>query len=93
MVNVPSAATRRRWRKQKVVFASRPRGQWSPGRRRVSRRDGEASVERMSRADLLPQVDGSRHDWLEGRGPWLTLVGAIDDATDAGDTLRPAIAH
>ena len=27
------------------------------------------------------QVDGSRHDWLQGRGPCLTLVGAIDDAT------------
>ncbi len=26
-------------------------------------------------------VDGSRHDWLQGRGPYLTLVGAIDDAT------------
>ena len=37
--------------------------------------------ERMSQAGLLVQVDGSRHDWLEGRGPYLTLVGAIDDAT------------
>lgn len=37
--------------------------------------------ERMAQAGLLVQVDGSRHDWLEGRGPWLTLVGAIDDAT------------
>ena len=27
------------------------------------------------------QVDGSPHDWLEGRGPWLCLIGAIDDAT------------
>ena len=27
------------------------------------------------------QIDGSPHDWLEGRGPRLTLVGAIDDAT------------
>ena len=27
------------------------------------------------------QIDGSRHDWLEGRGPYLTLVGAVDDAT------------
>jgi transposase len=45
-----------------------------PGRHH-SRRD------RMSQAGLLVQVDGSRHDWLEGRGPWLTLVGAIDDAT------------
>ena len=37
--------------------------------------------ERMSQAGLLVQVDGSRHDWLEGRGPWLTLIGGIDDAT------------
>jgi transposase len=37
--------------------------------------------ERMSSAGMLLQVDGSRHDWLEGRGPWLTLVGGIDDAT------------
>jgi transposase len=37
--------------------------------------------ERMLRAGMLLQADGSRHDWLEGRGPWLTLVGAIDDAT------------
>ena len=35
----------------------------------------------MGQAGLLLQVDGSRHDWLEGRGPWLTLVGGIDDAT------------
>ena len=26
-------------------------------------------------------LDGSPHDWLEGRGPELSLVGAIDDAT------------
>jgi len=25
--------------------------------------------------------DGSLHDWLEGRGPYLCLMGAIDDAT------------
>ena len=30
---------------------------------------------------MLLQVDGSDHDWLEGRGPRLTLLGAIDDAT------------
>jgi hypothetical protein len=27
------------------------------------------------------QIDGSPYDWLEGRGPAMTLVGAIDDAT------------
>lgn len=36
---------------------------------------------RLEAAGALLQLDGSRHDWLEGRGPWLTLVGAIDDAT------------
>jgi hypothetical protein len=30
---------------------------------------------------MLLQIDGSLHDWLEGRGPQLTLMGAIDDAT------------
>ena len=30
---------------------------------------------------MLLQVDGSRHDWLQWRGPYLTLVGAVDDAT------------
>lgn len=30
---------------------------------------------------MMLQVDGSPHDWLEGRGPYFTLVGAIDDAT------------
>ena len=46
--------------------------------------------ERMPRAGMLLQADGSRHDWLEGRGPWLTLVGSIDDATGAitGATFR-----
>jgi len=37
--------------------------------------------ERMPREGMLLQLDGSRHDWLEGRGPWLTLAGAVDDAT------------
>ncbi len=32
---------------------------------------------------MLLQADASRHDWLEGRGPLLTLVGGIDDATSA----------
>jgi hypothetical protein len=36
---------------------------------------------RLPAEGALLQLDGSRHDWLEGRGPWLTLVGAIDDAT------------
>ena len=38
-------------------------------------------LERRPAAGMLSQVDASRHDWLEGRGPHLTLVGAKDDAT------------
>ena len=37
--------------------------------------------ERYPKEGMLIQVDGSRHDWLEGRGPYLSLLGAIDDAT------------
>lgn len=37
--------------------------------------------ERYSQEGMLLQIDASEHDWLEGRGPYLTLIGAIDDAT------------
>lgn len=30
----------------------------------------------------MVQMDGSDHDWLEGRGPRLVLMGYIDDATN-----------
>jgi transposase len=36
---------------------------------------------RMPQEGMLVQMDGSYHDWLEGRGPWLTLLLAVDDAT------------
>ena len=51
----------------------------SPRPRKASRRYSRR--ERYPREGMLLQVDGSRHDWLEGRGPYLTLVGAVDDAT------------
>jgi hypothetical protein len=51
----------------------------SPRRRRSPRYRSRRP--RMGAEGTLLQLDGSRHDWLEGRGPWLTLVGAIDDAT------------
>ena len=37
--------------------------------------------DRYPQEGMLLQIDGSPHDWLEGRGPWLSLIGAIDDAT------------
>lgn len=56
-----------------------PAGMRSPRRRRP--RKHRARRVRAAQRGLLVQVDASDHDWLEGRGPRLTLVGAIDDAT------------
>src|SRR5579859_1844155 len=36
---------------------------------------------RSARQGELVQLDGSLHDWLEGRGPRLTALGMQDDAT------------
>jgi transposase len=38
---------------------------------------------REAAAGQLVQLDGSPFDWLEDRGPAMTLLGAIDDATSA----------
>src|SRR3712207_2815084 len=51
-----------------------PRTRRPPTHRR--RRD------RYPQEGMLLQLDASHHDWLQGRGPRLTLVGAIDDATN-----------
>jgi len=51
----------------------------SPQKRRS--RQYRARRERRSRMGLMVLTDASRHDWLEGRGPKLTLIGFQDDAT------------
>lgn len=51
----------------------------SPRRRRAPKH--RRRRERRPQRGMMLQIDGSRHDWLEGRGPYLTLLGAIDDAT------------
>jgi hypothetical protein len=38
--------------------------------------------ERREYFGQMTQMDGSNHDWLEGRGPRLVLMGYIDDATN-----------
>ena len=37
--------------------------------------------ERKSHTGEMLQMDGSHHDWFEGRGPRCVLMGYIDDAT------------
>lgn len=58
----------------------REQGLGSPRKRRAPRH--RRRRQRYPQAGMLLQVDGSKHDWLEGRGRWLTLHAAIDDATN-----------
>lgn len=37
--------------------------------------------ERKAYRGEMVQLDGSHHDWFEGRGPWCVLMGYVDDAT------------
>jgi transposase len=51
----------------------------SPWRRKAPKHRSRRA--RFPQEGMLLQIDGSPHDWLEGRGPELCLIGAIDDAT------------
>lgn len=53
-------------------------GLWESSRKSKKHRQWR---ERMKYKGEMVQMDGSHHDWLEGRGPWLVLMGYIDDAT------------
>ena len=46
---------------------------------------------RMPQEGMLVQIDGSNHPWLEDRGPKLTLLIAVDDAT--GTVAQAGIPH
>ncbi len=50
----------------------------SPRRRRQSKH--RSRRDRYPQEGMLLQIDGSSHDWLQGRGPRMSLIGAIDDA-------------
>jgi len=51
----------------------------SPQKRRPRRY--RARRLRRPRFGMMVLTDASRHDWLEGRGPELTIIGLQDDAT------------
>ena len=54
-------------------------GLWKKRRRRSFHRQWRLRKECFGE---MVQMDGSHHDWLEGRGPELVLMGYIDDATN-----------
>jgi hypothetical protein len=49
---------------------------------RCKRERHRAARERRPRRGDLVQIDGSEHDWFEGRGPRAVLMVMIDDATN-----------
>ena len=61
-------------------------GLWKPKARRVRR--VFQLRERRARFGELIQIDGSPHDWFEGRGPRCALIVFIDDATGKLTALR-----
>lgn len=71
---VVSVSTLRRWLRAAGL-----------GSRRRRRRPHRQRRPRAAHFGELVQLDGSVHDWFEGRGPWATLLTMIDDAT--GTTL------
>jgi hypothetical protein len=56
-------------------------GDWKKSRKRRGHRQWR---ERKEHLGEMVQMDGSHHDWLEGRGPACVLMGYIDDATGRG---------
>jgi len=65
--------------REKVRRILRAEGIASPKKRRGIKH--RSRRERRASEGMMLQVDGSPHDWLQGRGPRLCLIGAIDDAT------------
>jgi transposase len=68
---VLAAETLRRW----PVAA----GLWTVSRKRSAHRSWRA---RKDHCGEMVQMDGSEHDWFEGRGPRAVLMVMIDDATN-----------
>jgi transposase len=69
-------------------------GQWKPRGRKAYR----TRRARRSCLGQMLQMDGSHHDWFEGRGPWCVLMVIIDDATNftyarfyEGETMAAAM--
>ena len=63
--------------KEKLRQLMMVHGLWQRKRRR---REVHRWRERKAYFGEMVQMDGSHHDWLEGRGPGLVLMGYVDDA-------------
>lgn len=77
--------------RQSVRRILRGAGISSPQRRRAPKY--RSRRERRELEGAMLQLDGSRHDWLQGRGPRMTLLGFVDDATGKVPVARFQVEH
>lgn len=82
----PTLASEKLWEREGVRISREKlrqimieKGLWRVRRRK----DKNLHVwrERKAYYGEMVQMDGSQHDWLEGRGPMMVLMGYVDDAT------------
>ena len=81
----PTLASEKLWERHRIKVGREKLRQImiSKGIWRVRRKKREAHQwrERKHYYGEMIQMDGSHHDWLEGRGPEMVLMGYVDDAT------------
>jgi hypothetical protein len=84
----PTLAAEKLWEGQRIEVSDETlrgwlmeSGDWKRSRKRRGHRQWR---ERKEHCGEMVQMDGSHHDWLEGRGPACVLMGYIDDATGRG---------
>lgn len=70
-ISVSKETVRKTMIEERIAYKERKKGKRKHHKRR----------ERRPMFGLFIQVDGSPHDWFEGRGPKCTLLVFIDDAT------------
>jgi hypothetical protein len=83
----PTLACEKLWEREKIRLSDETLRRWLRGLgsaewewKRKDRKHRQWR-ERKGQIGEMVQMDGSHHDWLEGRGPKLVLMGYIDDAT------------
>ena len=81
----PTLASEKLWERERIQVSAETLRVWLRARgmdhfRRRPRPHRQWRERRRHQGELI-QMDGSHHDWLEGRGPVCVLMGYIDDAT------------
>lgn len=82
----PTFAAEKLWEREKIKIGREKLrllmisgNLWQPGKKNGAIHQWR---ERKSHYGEMIQMDGSDHDWLEGRGPRMDLIGYVDDATN-----------